>query len=303
MKKASPPLNPITNAARRKQPRPLERITMTTISTTGAVSAINPTRALNSAPFLQQVSMMMWRSLITNLRVPAVVIPSLIISVFFLFVYEASLSGAANFFLRGQSYLGFILPLSVVSAALSGAGVAGQSIVRDIENGYFDKLLLTPVSRVALVLGPMITGAVLLGVQTILLIIIALLMGLEPATGFPGLLAVLGFAMLLGVAFSGFTVGVALRSGSAGATQGAGFLFFPLSFLTATFVPLDLLTGWIKTAATYNPITYILEATRTIINVGWDTEITLRGLSSIALLAVVLYIWAFMSLRARTRRK
>jgi len=96
---------------------------------------------------------------------------------------------------------------------------------------------------------------------------------------------------------------VALRSGSAGATQGAGFLFFPLSFLTATFVPLDLLTGWIKTAATYNPITYILEATRTIINVGWDTEIILRGLSSIALLAVVLYIWAFMSLRARTRRK
>lgn len=98
--------------------------------------------------------MMMWRTLITNLRVPAVVLPSLVISVFFLFVYEASLSGAANFFLAGQSYLGFILPLSVVSAALSGAGVAGQSIVRDIENGYFDKLMLTPVSRVALVLGP-----------------------------------------------------------------------------------------------------------------------------------------------------
>lgn len=52
-------------------------------------------------------------------------------------------------------------------------------------------------------------------------------MGLEPATGLLGLVGVLGFSMTPGVAFSGFTVGVALRSGSAGATQGAGFLFFP----------------------------------------------------------------------------
>ena len=279
---------------------------MTAISnptTTSAVGALRRTRSATSAPFLTQVSMMMWRTLITNIRVPAGILPPLIISVFFLFVYEASLSGAANFFLRGQSYLGFILPLSVVSAALSGAGVAGQSIVRDIENGYFDKLMLTPVSRVAVVLGPMVAGAILLGVQTSLLIVIALVMGLEPATGLPGILGVLGFSMLLGLAFSGFTIGVALRSGSAGATQGAGFLFFPLSFLTATFVPLSLLTGWIKVAATYNPITYILEAMRGIINTGWDTEILLRGLGAIALMAVVLYAFAFSSLKARTKRK
>ena len=279
---------------------------MTAISnptTPEVLGAVVRTRALTSAPFLQQVTMMMWRALITNIRVPAVILPPLVISVFFLFVYEASLSGAANFFLAGQSYLGFILPLSVVSAALSGAGVAGQSIVRDIENGYFDKLMLTPISRVALVLGPMVAGAVLLGVQTLLLITIALLMGLEPATGFLGLLGVLGFSMLLGLAFSGFTIGVALRSGSAGATQGAGFLFFPLSFLTATFVPLSLLTGWIKVAATYNPITYILEAMRGIVNTGWDGEVLLRGLGAIALMAAVLYVFAFTSLNARTKRK
>ncbi len=255
------------------------------------------------APFLQQVSMLTWRTLITNLRVPATVLPSLIISVFFLLVYQASLSGAANFFLRGQSYLGFILPLSIVSASLSGAGVAGQSIVRDIENGYFDKLMLTPVNRAALVLGPMIAGAILLAVQTVAIIGLALLMGLNPVTGVPGLLAVVGFALLLGVAFSGFTVGIALRTGSAGATQGASFIFFPLSFLTATFVPLDLLTGWIKTAAIYNPITYILEAMRAIVNTGWDGAVVTRGLASVALMGVVLFVWAFVSLRARTQRK
>ena len=254
-------------------------------------------------PFLLQISTMTWRALVTNFRDPAAVLPGLLISVFFLFVYEASLSGAANFFLRGQSYLGFILPLSIISSALSGAGVAGQSIVRDIENGYFDKLLLTPVSRAALLLGPILAGAILLVLQTLLLIAVGLIMGLEPATGVPGLFALLGFSLLVGVGFSGFSVAIALRTGSAAATQGGSFLFFPLSFLTATFVPLNLLTGWIRTAAEYNPITYILEATRTILNVGWDAEIMARGAASAIGLGVVLFVFALLSLRARTRRK
>jgi ABC-2 type transport system permease protein len=278
---------------------------MTAISTPHALDAgaANTDRRSKTQPFLMQVAMLTWRTLLTNLRVPAAVLPSLIISVFFLLVYEASLSGAATFFLRGQSYLGFILPLSLISSALSGAGVAGQSIVRDIEGGYFDKLLLTPVSRAALVLGPMIAGAILLGVLTVVVVGVALVMGLQPETGFAGVLAVIGFSMLLGVGFSGFTVGIALRTGSAAATQGASFLFFPLSFLTATFVPFDLLTGWIKTAALYNPITYILDAMRTALNVGWDNEIMLRGLSSVLVMGVVLFAWAWFGLRARTRRK
>ncbi|MAU09088.1 MAG: ABC transporter [Anaerolineaceae bacterium] len=254
-------------------------------------------------PLWQQITMLAWRSLVVTLRTPAVVIPSLIISVFFLLVYEATLGDAANFFLSGQSYLGFILPLSIVSAALSGAGTAGQAIVRDIENGYFDKLLLTPVSRGAVLLGPMIAGAIVLVLQTGLVTIVGLFMGLDPATGIVGLLTMLLFALLLGIAFAGFTVGIALRSGNAAATQGASFLFFPLSFLTATFVPVDLLSGWIKTAAVYNPITYILEAMRTLLNTGWDAEIMARGFASILLMAAITYTFAIFSLRARVRRK
>ncbi|MCU0497597.1 MAG: ABC transporter permease [Anaerolineae bacterium] len=267
------------------------------------IAAETSAPSVNRMPFLLQVSTMTWRTLITNIRVPAVVLPPLIISVFFLFIYEASLSGAARFFLAGQSYLGFILPLSVISASLSGAGVAGQSIVRDISTGYFDKLLLTPVSRGALILGPMIAGAILLAFQTLVVLGVALLMGLNPVTGVPGLLAVIGFSLLLGTGFSGFNVGLALRSGSAAATQSGGFIFFPLSFLTATFVPLDLLDGWIKVAATYNPITYILEAMRAILNTGWDTEIVLRGLSSCVGLGIVMFAFALWSLRGRTARK
>lgn len=255
------------------------------------------------ASFISQLSMTTRRTFVNSFRVPAAVIPSFVISVFFLVIYNASLGGAASFFLPGQNYLGFVLPLSVVSGALSGSGLAGQSIVRDIESGYFDKLMLTPISRAAILLGAMLAGAIVLAMQTTLVIAVALLMGLQPVTGPLGLLAVIGIALLLGVGFSGFTVGIALFTGNAAATQGAGFLFFPLSFLTATFVPLSLLTGWLKTAATFNPITYILEAARAILNTGWEGDVIARGIGSCLLLGVVLFVWAMFGLRARTQRR
>ncbi|MDL1883073.1 ABC transporter [Anaerolineae bacterium CFX8] len=258
-----------------------------------------------SMPFFLQVTTMTWRSLVTIFRTPAAVVPGLLISAFFLFVYEASLGNASNFLpgLAGKSYLAFILPVSVISSALSGAALAGEAIVRDIENGYFNKLLLTPINRGALLLGPMIAGALVLGLQTAIVVVVGLLMGLRPETGVAGIAAVMGLAVLLGVAFSGFTVSIALRTGSGAATQGASFLFFPLTFLTATFVPLSLLTGWIKTAATYNPITYILEAMRSVLLTGWEADVLARGLLAILAMAALTFTFAILSLRARTRRR
>jgi ABC-2 type transport system permease protein len=262
-----------------------------------------PAPAERSMPFISQTAMLAKRTLVTNFRDPAAIVPSLIISIFFLLVNSSTLSGAANFFLPGQSYLGFIVPLTIISSSLSGASIAGQSIVRDIERGYFDKLMLTPVSRAAIVLGPMIAGAMLLAIQTVLIIGLALLMGLQPNTGIVGVLSVLVFSVFIGVSFAGFTVGMALFTGSAAATGGASFLFFPLTFLTATYVPFSLLTGWIKVAAEFNPITYPLEAMRALLNTGWDGDLMLKGIGSCLLMGGVLFAFAIFGLRTRTRRR
>jgi ABC-2 type transport system permease protein len=269
----------------------------------GSLSRVQTDDRSATMPFLAQVSMLTWRSLVTIFRDPASIIPGLIISVFFLLVYDASLSGAAAFFLRGQSYLGFILPLSVISSALSGASLAGQAIVRDIETGYFNKLLLTPVSRSALLLGPMIASALVLVLQAGLVIAVALVMGLQPATGVLGLLGVLGFALFIGIGFAGFVVGIALQTGSPAATGSATFLFFPLSFLTATFTPLNLLNGWIRVAAELNPITYILGATRAMLNEGWQPELIAQGLLACTVISILTFTFAWFSLRGRTRQK
>ncbi|HRF98776.1 MAG TPA: ABC transporter permease, partial [Aggregatilineales bacterium] len=130
-----------------------------------------------------------------------------------------------------------------------------------------------------------------------------ILMGLEPATGVLGLLAVLAFGVLLGTGFAGFGVSVALLTGSAAATSGASFAFFPLTFLTATFVPLDFLSGWLKTAAQLNPITYVLQANREILLNGWNWEAIGSGLIAVAILGLIPFGIALFSLRQRTTRK
>lgn len=251
-----------------------------------------------------QIWLVTWRNLTTIFRTPVALFPPLAISIFFLVIYESTLGGAAAFIpnLSGNSYLGFILPLSIVSSSLSGAGISAQNMVRDIESGYFDKLLLTPISRAALLLGPIFAGALILGIQASIVVSVALIMGLESATGFAGLLLVVGLAILLGTGFAGFTVSAALGSGSAAATQGASFIFFPLTFLTASFVPLELLDGWLKTAATLNPITYVLEAMRATLNTGWDSTLIWQGVAACLLLGSAMFALAIYALRVRTRR-
>jgi ABC-2 type transport system permease protein len=272
---------------------------------TADYSAAEGQSATHSAPFLVQLWTMTWRNLVTIFRTPGSIIPPMVISGFFLFIYEATLGEAANFVpgLGENSYLGFILPLSIVSAALSGAGIAGQNIVRDIENGYFDKLLLTPISRSALLLAPMLAGAVVLVLQTSIIMAIGLLIGLNSVTGVGGILVVLGLALLLGLGFAGFNVAIALRSGNSSVTQSSGFLFFPLTFVTASFVPLDLLEGWLQTAARLNPITYLLDGMRAVLNTGWEVDLVLRGVLACGVLGAVTFVLAYLALRSRTRRK
>jgi ABC-2 type transport system permease protein len=263
-----------------------------------------PINSQRRSSVLEQIALVTWQSLLTIFRRPAALIPPIAISLFFLVIYNSTLGGAAAFIpdLGANSYLGFILPLSIVSASLSGAGIASQNLVRNIENGYFDKLLLTPISRSALLTGTIFSGALILGLQTILVLGVAVLMGLRIETGFLGILAVTAISVLLGMGFAGFTMSAALGSGSAAVTQSASFVFFPLTFLAPTFVPLALLSGWLRVAAQLNPITYVLEAMRAIINVGWVWPDILSGVLACLILGAAMYLLTFYALRRRTKR-
>jgi ABC-2 type transport system permease protein len=242
------------------------------------------------------------RSLLTTARVPAALIPNVAISVFFLFVYNAGLSSVANLPGFKGSYLGFILPVSIVSAAIGGAGSAGQSLVRDIESGYFTKLLLTPARRLALVWGPMVAGAIILVFQVVLILVLALLMGLTSASGFGGLVVVVFFAFIWGMAFAGYAVFMALRTRNASAAQAATFAFFPLLFLSTTFVPKEYITAtWLKWVATVNPTTYVFDAMRSLLLNGWEARPLVVGLAVVTGFATLTGALALQQARRSTQ--
>ncbi len=249
-----------------------------------------------------QVALMTQRSLMTLLRTPEAVVPNLLISVFLLLIFNGALSGTAALVpvLAGVAYVAYLLPFTLITAVLDSPG--GQAMVRDLGSGYFDKLLLTPIRRIALVLGHIIASGLVAVVVAVALVGIGLLLGLRPATGIGGLVVLL-FALLIGTGFAGFTVGVALRTGSAAATQGASFAFFPLAFLSTAFVPLDYLQGWLRVAAWLNPVTAILDALRALLIVGWDARTLSIGLLASVLVSLLPLGFALASLRARTRQR
>ena len=87
------------------------------------------------------------------LRQPAYLFPNLFIPIFFFFVMVGSISELAEGSGRVTDYGAFQLPLAVLFATTGGS--AGLNMVVDIETGYFEKLLLTPTSRMALLVGAM----------------------------------------------------------------------------------------------------------------------------------------------------
>lgn len=251
---------------------------------------------------MTDVLFLVWRSLRNSLRTPAALIPNVAISVFFLFVFNAGLSSLADLPGFRGSYLAFIIPVSIVSASVGGAGSAGQALVRDIESGYFTKLLLTPASRLALIWGPMVAGAILLVAQVVLILGLGLALGLRAATGASGLLLVLLYAFLWGMAFAGYAVFVALKTKNGAAAEAATFAFFPLIFLSTTFVPAEYIeAAWLKWVATVNPTTYIYDAMRSLLIDGWKGRPLLVGLGVVLAFATLTGLLALRQARRSTQ--
>ncbi len=207
-------------------------------------------------------------------RTPEALLPTLFIPMFFLVVNVGQAGkifpAASTPFLEGQSYAAFQLPNSLVLAA--SFGTAAMLLVEDIEGGYFDKLRAAPVPRTAIVLGRLFAEAVKgVGIATAL-VLLALPFGISFASGPVGLVLLILLTAIWAVVYAGFMQLIALKTRSAAATNSGGLVFFPLLFLTPNFVPRDLLTTPMEIASTLNPVTYLIEAMRSLIleDLAWS---------------------------------
>jgi ABC-2 type transport system permease protein len=233
------------------------------------------------------------RALRETLRTPDALVPTLFIPLFFLAVNVGQVAkifpGDTTEFLHGQGYGAFQLPSSLLLAA--SFGTAALFLVEEIEGGYFDKLRASPVPRTSLAMGRLIAEAVKgVGIAAAI-VVLGLIFGISIASGPLGFVLLVLLTALWGVAFTGFMQLVALKTRSAAATNSAGLIFFPLLFLTPNFVPRDLLTRPMEIAATFNPVTYVMEAQRSIVleDLEWGTILPGFGVV-IALGAVALWL-------------
>ena len=129
-----------------------------------------------------------------------------------------------------------------------------------------------------MLLGLMVADVAVIAALCLPVIAIGAIVGVRFATGLPGLLAFVGFSALWGLAFTCFPYAVALKTGSPAAVNACYVVFFPLFFLTDAVVPKQLLTGWFSTIATYNPVTYLLGALRSLITSGWRSPASVGGI-------------------------
>ncbi len=217
------------------------------------------------------------RSVQTCLRLPALVIGPLFMSAFFLVIYDGQLSAAAAQFVPGGSYVSFLVPLVLLTTAFSGGAIAGQLILRDLDSGYYACMALTPSRRSLLAAAPTVAGMIAITAQAITLVLLGWVLGLEQPHGLAGLAVVVAFTVIAGGGFLLMALAAALVWRNMAAVNAVTWVFFPVSFMTTTFVPREQLQGWMAVAADLNPLTYLLEGMRDALSPGWSSTVLTQG--------------------------
>lgn len=223
-------------------------------------------------------------------RTPDALLPTIFIPLFFLVVNVGQVAKIfqvdSTAWLEGQSYAAFQLPATLILAA--SFGTSAMYLVEEIENGYFDKLRATPIRRSSLALGRLTAEALKTALLAILIIAIAYPFGVRVTSGVIGVLLIVLLTAAWSVGYSGFLQLMAMKTRNAAATQSASLIFFPLLFLTPNFVPRNLLARPMEIAATINPVTYIMEALRSLILVDLDWVVIGKGFAVAAVFVVLM---------------
>ncbi|MCW3029703.1 MAG: drrB 3 [Solirubrobacterales bacterium] len=229
-------------------------------------------------------------------RYPEATIPTLFIPLFFLAVNIGQVSKtfpSTTPFLKGQGYVAFQLPVSLMFAVATAT--SGLALVTEIDSGYFDKLLVAPIRRSSVIFGRLFADLSRGIAASALVLLVGIAFGARIQSGVLGAVVIVLLSALFGVAYAGFGILVALRTRNVQATQSSFLLFFPALFLTPNFVPFERLSSAMETLARINPISYVIVGIRSLVIDGWDV-----GKIGVCVLVIVLMgiVLTALSLRA-----
>ena len=227
-----------------------------------------------TATALPQIATLGRRAVIRTARQPANVVFPLIFPMLLLAVNAGGLHSATK--LPGfptSSFLAFALAVPFVQGALLATINANVEFARDIQTGFLNRLALTPVRSLVLLFGQLGGLLTIALVQAIFYLVVGLAFGVRLESGIGGAALLLVLEALIALAFAAIGSWAALRTGSTEAVQGLFPVFFVFLFLSSMNMPRNLIqTDWFRWVATVNPVSYLIEAVRSLVIEGWNWE-------------------------------
>ena len=224
-------------------------------------------------------------------RLPAATVPTLFIPLFFLAVNVGQVTKtfpSSTPFLHGQNYAAFQLPVSLLFAV--STATSGLALVTEIEDGYFDKLLVAPIRRSSIIFGRLAADLARGLLLSAVVVAFGFAFGIRVESGVLGAVALIVLSALWGVAYAGIGLLIALATRNVQATQSSFILFFPLLFLTPNFVPFDRLSPLMEGLARANPVSYVIEGLRSLLLEGWAFD-KLWPLLAVIVVTTLLLTW------------
>jgi len=244
------------------------------------------------------------RSIVRTIRQPALVFFPLVFPVVLLAVNSGGLKAETR--LPGfptNSFFAFALAVPFVQGALLATVNANVEFARDVQSGFLNRLALTPVRSLVLLvgqLGGLLTIAV---VQAVFYLAVGIAFGVRLASGVAGGLLLLVLEVLIALAFASFGCWAALRTGSTEAVQGLFPVFFVFLFISSMNIPRNLIEAtWFRWLATVNPVSYLIEAVRSLVITGWDAEALGLGFAVACVMSVIGFALAARALLHRLER-
>jgi ABC-2 type transport system permease protein len=233
-------------------------------------------------------------------RNPILLFFSLFQPIIFLVLFTQILTNLSNvpgILPVGVSYLEFATAGILLQNAFGSALQSGNSIVFDIDSGFLQKMLVTQVSRSAILLGRLTSDAFRVVVQSAIILALAYLLGASVTTGILGILLVFFTIAFFGLAWSGISLAIGMRTRSSETVFAiGGFLTFPLLFLSPALFPINFLPDWVQTVSMFNPISYAINAIRTLMITGFDWTVILPAwgvIGSVAILTLGATLYQF----------
>jgi ABC-2 type transport system permease protein len=234
------------------------------------------------AQFLRHSQHFAVRDLLALWRQPIWIGVTLVQPVIWLLLFGAlfeSVSGIPGF--ASDSYIEFIAPGVVMFTAFFSAGWSGMTIIEELDRGVLDRLLVSPMQRLALIAGRLAQGTVTIVIQSLVIVLLAVIVGAEFENGVVGVAVMIALAGLIGAGFAALSNALALVIRREESLIGAvTFLQLPLAFLSVAFMQKDLMPGWMQSVAGFNPLNWAVESGRAAVSAspGWGEIAVHAGL-------------------------